>query len=118
MCAFVSTPSRLPPRPFPIELLLFAPSSIPALPRLQRASSKAVAARYAAAAVRDALPSLFFVTSCAGSGSADVVSVAASFLCSRGLSLLHALRLLRQSIVIQTPPPDVLDIIYVAFQSQ
>ena len=58
------------------------------------------------------------VTSCAGSGSADVVSVAASFLCSRGLSLLHALRLLRQSIVIQTPPPDVLDIIYVAFQSR
>ncbi len=59
----------------------------------------------------------FFVTSCAGSGSADVVTVAVSFLCSRGMSLLRALRLLRQTIVIQTPPPNVLDIIHVAFQS-
>jgi len=33
------------------------------------------------------------------------------------MSLLRALRLLRQTIVIQTPPPNVLDIIHVAFQS-
>jgi hypothetical protein len=57
------------------------------------------------------------VCSSRGAGCSDVVIVAAAFLCSRGLSLLQALRLLRQSVVIQTPPPAALDFIHAAYQS-
>lgn len=57
------------------------------------------------------------ICSSRGAGCSDVVTVAASLLCSRGLSLLQALRLLRQAVVIQTPPPAALDLIHFAYQS-
>jgi len=43
--------------------------------------------------------------------------VAASLLCWRGASLLRALRLLRQAVVIETPPPAALDLIHAAFNT-
>lgn len=58
------------------------------------------------------------ICSSAGTGCSDVVVVAASLMCSQGASLLQALRLLRQSVVVQTPPPAALDLIHEAFQSQ
>jgi serine/threonine protein kinase len=56
------------------------------------------------------------ICSVGGAGCTDVVIVAASLLCSQGASLLQALRLLRQSVVIETPPPAVLDLVHVAYQ--
>ncbi len=58
------------------------------------------------------------ICSSEGTGCSDVVVIAASFMCYQGASLLQALRLLRQSVVIQTPPPAALDLIHEAFQSQ
>jgi serine/threonine protein kinase len=51
-----------------------------------------------------------------GAGCCDVVVLAVSLLCLGGMSLLQALRLLRQAIVIHTPPPSALDLIHAAFQ--
>jgi serine/threonine protein kinase len=58
------------------------------------------------------------ICSVGGAGCPDVVIVAASLLCSQGASLLQALRLLRQSVVIETPPPAALDLVHAAFHSR
>ncbi len=50
-----------------------------------------------------------------GTGCCDVVVVALALLGSSGMSLLQALRLLRQAVVIHTPPPKTLDLIHAAY---
>ena len=58
------------------------------------------------------------VCSSSGAGCPGVVLVAAALMCDRGASLLMALRLLRQALVIETPPPAALDLVYAAFNTR
>jgi serine/threonine protein kinase len=55
------------------------------------------------------------ICSSEGTGCSDVVTVAAAVLCSQGMSLLQALQHLRQAVVIESPQPQVLNLIHAAF---